>query len=91
MIDKPTSNKDNAGISSDSIDESAKNLQQGSAGCSALALVRPELLVREAYVPGLPEKRLIRLHANENPWSIEDVETSEDLSLIHISEPTRPY
>ena len=78
MIDKPTSNKDNAGISSDSIDESAKNLQQGSAGCSALALVRPELLVREAYVPGLPEKRLIRLHANENPWSIEDVETSED-------------
>jgi len=46
--------------------------------CSSLALVRPELLTRTAYVPALPNRQLIRLHANENPWSIEDVETGDE-------------
>lgn len=36
-----------------------------------LSLVRPELLQRVAYQSASPKRSAIRLHANENPWSIE--------------------
>ena len=35
-------------------------------------LARPELLKRSAYVSAVPDRDLIRLHANESPWSIEE-------------------
>ena len=37
-----------------------------------VSLVRPELLERVAYLAASPERTAIRLHANENPWSIEN-------------------
>lgn len=48
-----------------------------SKDCAAvLSLVRPELLARKAYVPASPDRQLVRLHANENPWSIEETDDS---------------
>ncbi len=41
-----------------------------------MSLVRPALLTRKAYVPATPDRQLIRLHANENPWSIEEDDDS---------------
>lgn len=43
---------------------------------SVVSLVRPELLKRVAYVAASPERTAIRLHANENPWSIESADAT---------------
>jgi len=43
---------------------------------SVLALIRPELLQRSPYVAAVPDRDAIRLHANENPWSIVDSDDS---------------
>jgi len=67
MVDEPKTN-----------DAGKAPRSQDVTHCSSLALVRPELLTRTAYVPALPNRQLIRLHANENPWSIEDVETGDE-------------
>ena len=44
---------------------------ENSAIDEVLSLVRPELLQRVAYQSASPKRTAIRLHANENPWSIE--------------------
>ena len=36
-------------------------------------------------------RRLSRRSASEIAWMVEEIAQIEDLSLIHISEPTRPY
>ena len=51
---------------------------------AVLALIRPELLQRSPYVAAVPDRDAIRLHANENPWSIDD---SDDTGSSQI-EPT---
>ncbi len=56
---------------------------QNNADCSTvLSLVRPALLARKAYLPATPERQLVRLHANENPWSIEEhIDSTARLSV----------
>jgi len=49
--------------------------QKPTDSASVLALIRPELLQRSPYVAGVPDRDAIRLHANENPWSIDDGDT----------------
>ena len=46
--------------------------QEPTDSASVLALIRPELLQRTPYVAAVPDRNAIRLHANENPWPIDD-------------------
>jgi len=48
---------------------------------SVLALIRPDLLQRSPYVAAVSDRNAIRLHANENPWSIDD---SDDTAPAQI-------
>lgn len=44
---------------------------------NVLALARPAIVNRSAYLAASPDRTLIRLHANESPWSLEDVSLTE--------------
>lgn len=39
---------------------------------AVLSLARPDIVKRSAYNAASPERDLIRLHANESPWSLEN-------------------
>jgi len=52
---------------------------------AVLSLIRPELLERSPYVAGVPDRKAIRLHANENPWSIQEATASEGPEIHKIA------
>jgi len=52
---------------------------------AVLSLIRPELLERSPYVAGVPDRKAIRLHANENPWSIQEASASEGPEIRKIA------
>ena len=52
---------------------------------SVVSLVRPELLKRVAYLAASPERTAIRLHANENPWSIESELESSGTNSVSVA------